>query len=71
MATSNFGVRAFLNLLLVLIHLYLRHKDTIDNHLAPALLDAVITIVGAEQSIREANPRGPDPFVPTNIGGGL
>lgn len=59
MAADGFGVRQFVNLFVVLIEFYLRHKIEIDEVLDSPAKSALSSLTSAFNDIAELNPRGP------------
>jgi len=59
MASSEFGVRQFVNLVLLLIEFYLRHKDAIDDNLPAAVAIGMTDMAGLVDEIRAVNAPGP------------
>lgn len=59
MASTYFGVREFVNLVLFLIGFYLRHKENIDNAVGPEVASALQTVSDASEAIRALNEFGP------------
>jgi len=69
MANADFGVRQFINLLVVALRYYNRHKARIDPNLAPSVLDALELLGPLVEIIAAHNVPGRDPFVADNLGG--
>jgi len=59
MASENYGVREFVNLIVFLISFYLRHKDNIDDAVGPTVASALSTVANAVDEIKELNAFGP------------
>lgn len=57
--TQPYGVDEFINLVLILIRFYLRHKPAIDNAIGTPLNTAMETIAEAYDSLKIMNPFGP------------
>lgn len=59
MASETFGVREFVNLCIVLLHFYLRHKEDIDAAVEPGITSALDTLVANINALQDLNPPGP------------
>lgn len=59
MASETFGVREFVNLFLLALQFYLRHKENIDDLLPGDLPAHMNALVDAMDTIRALNLEGP------------
>lgn len=71
MANPDFGVREFINLLVIALEFYLRHKANIDENLEPQTKSNLESLAGVLNSLRAMNIPGPNPVVPDQSSGGL
>lgn len=59
MPSPTFGVRGFVQLILVAIAFYNRHRDNIDDAVGPTVASALHIVADAEDAIAALNAFGP------------
>jgi hypothetical protein len=59
MASTYFGVREYVNIMLLLLSFYGRHKNNIDDALGTELAEAMSLLLDATEIIQALNPPGP------------
>lgn len=64
MPNIDFGVREWVNLMVTMLELYLRHKENIDALLNDPTKSAMDVLAASLNLIAAMNVEGPDPNVP-------